>query len=1602
MKAKGWKRLLCVCLAFGVLLCHLPAAMAAPDAHNAVYFDDNFGGGLIPSGWELDDTGGKIWATDGALHLERTENTEHETGMRRYINPDRTSIDGKFVLEIEAVQNKPALTQFFIYGITGITTSLRYENSGKVGITCRDSDDTDVTSTYNTDVYSNGSVIKLRIEINTKTRMLNVYEGDEQKHIVVNKYTRGGNATQLYNFYFWNQAGDMSHFELRKFKLSDSEVLLSDQEALESAADQLTFERLSAETSDDVTQDLYLPSKGVYDTDIAWDTSDSAVLDATGKVTPPADSEHDTPVTLTAQLSLNGLTLTKTFDLTVVRQLDDLGIVNRIYDYLEFSMISPDDINTVSHNLTLIDHMYGADIIWVSDKPEYISAEGAVTRPPASAGDVQVVLTAHILKGSQWRKKDFVVTVSNLSSFTDPMQMSDEDFFGVWSESRGEWTTVGKLNYTYAPALAEVEEQVKSGDYSAAKQSLLEYYQKKAVEDIKYQPSARNSEDAKLLADDIYTHGVNSFLGEFYLPTSYRQISVNLPVSRLTKASYVSFLLMGRLKDDGVAEFNSKQSGENAPELELTINGNKRTFPVLQDAYIRAGSHGDEAYGESDRNKIEVKDSGAPFDDESRRGLLMFDLRSVLESDSVTTATLKLYGRSVAAAPKRIMIMSEGDVAWDENTVCWNSITGKVYSWQGINGGTDWNAPVGAERQWDYMIARFMSLGALANEYLYTNDELYAYHTIRVFLDFIYDKGTALCAVGYGDGIGGYPRTLDCGIRVGRSMPIYYAVVASQSMDKEANTAILKQYWMNGEFLKKDSNFSHEGNWGGSETGGLFNLALYFPEFSDAAGEAEDTTKWEGLAISRITRMMKELLYEDGSYVEPTSFYTEGQFNTNAGYKTLADQFGRQLGEEFDEALLGMAYYIMQMYTPAGDGIVYGDTDPSTRNSSKMQNMVKWYDDSVLDYIATFGERGTKPDYTSQIYPDSRMVFMRGGWNKNAPYLFVNAKGGVGGWSHAHGDDCAVTVAAYGKSLLIDPGRYHYVGTDPDRRWIISTAAHNTIEINGKTQELAKQLGEVEEWVTNDSFDFVKISTPNNPGFKHTRNILFVKPGYWIVSDYVTNPDATKQNTYRQMWHTLPNANLALDGVSKSFYTDFMEGANISVVPADPDALTASLEEGLYSPSGSAIMPAAYGQYMKNTKGNVVFDTILYPTPENKNEKVGVMRLPLDVPETQATALEITIVDEQQQSAASKGYYYLTQDEAFKAPRAFGEFKTDGAMAYVQYSTAGRMKDLYLRDGSFLQRNGQTLIEGANIKDVGVLWQAKELHINSSDSGLALASLKIQSDVTIEKAYFNEQPVTFLQADNGMITFDSSAVLPPEKTEGSGNSAPSGGGGGGGGKTPGGSVVTPGNPVVVPPGPSTPPTVEPTPEGFDDIKNHWAQKEIEALAERGIVKGADETSFLPEQTITRAESAAILVRALKLPITEYHNAFADVHDSDWYAASVQAAYEYGMIDGVGDGNFEPNAPVTREQVAKLFVFALEKASGLPIEADGLSFTDRGDVSSWAVESVGKAVASGVVKGLEDGSFAPHKQTSRAEFAVMLYRMLTQLDETMDRGGNVNE
>ncbi|WP_309122425.1 S-layer homology domain-containing protein [Paenibacillus sp.] len=188
-------------------------------------------------------------------------------------------------------------------------------------------------------------------------------------------------------------------------------------------------------------------------------------------------------------------------------------------------------------------------------------------------------------------------------------------------------------------------------------------------------------------------------------------------------------------------------------------------------------------------------------------------------------------------------------------------------------------------------------------------------------------------------------------------------------------------------------------------------------------------------------------------------------------------------------------------------------------------------------------------------------------------------------------------------------------------------------------------------------------------------------------------------------------------------------------------------------------------------------------------------------------------------------------------------------------------------------------------------------------------------------------------------------------------------------------------------------------KSFADIGDHWAQADIEKMAGKLIVEGVTAQAFEPERSITRAEFAALLVRALGLPAKEQSAAdFTDVSSSDWFADVVATAAEAELVNGYPDGAFRPNDTVTRAEMAAMLVRATAFATGTTpqmtiapgqIEAALSGFADR-HLLAWEKTYMAIVVKSGIVEGMAETTLAPNGLATRAQAAVMLKRWLTSV------------
>jgi formylmethanofuran dehydrogenase subunit D len=196
---------------------------------------------------------------------------------------------------------------------------------------------------------------------------------------------------------------------------------------------------------------------------------------------------------------------------------------------------------------------------------------------------------------------------------------------------------------------------------------------------------------------------------------------------------------------------------------------------------------------------------------------------------------------------------------------------------------------------------------------------------------------------------------------------------------------------------------------------------------------------------------------------------------------------------------------------------------------------------------------------------------------------------------------------------------------------------------------------------------------------------------------------------------------------------------------------------------------------------------------------------------------------------------------------------------------------------------------------------------------------------------------------------------------------------------------------VAPQEPDTPQEPgEATPSTFSDVDGHWALPYIERMAKLNMVKGYDDRTFRPEAPVSRLEFAVMVARLLRLDPVNAPLPFADKSRiPEWGEAQLAAAFKAGIVTGRDDGTFDPDARVTRAEVAVMLVRAL-RYSGRDVAPGNAAFADGDRIPDWARAQVLAAARFGLVTGYADGTFRADETATRAEAVTMLARLMDAL------------
>ena len=483
---------------------------------------------------------------------------------------------------------------------------------------------------------------------------------------------------------------------------------------------------------------------------------------------------------------------------------------------------------------------------------------------------------------------------------------------------------------------------------------------------------------------------------------------------------------------------------------------------------------------------------------------------------------------------------------------------------------------------------------------------------------------------------GTYWNTLVTGIRMRSSWPTpFHHFLSSPNFTDEDIVLYLKSTLQQARHLR--NHHRETGNWLTFSMVGLYTAGVVFPELREAP-------QWRAYAAKTSLADLERGYLPDGMGVE----LSPGYHNLFYNYTRICDLAGSvdRIDESCVQALNGRCERLFGPYAHlcAPDRTMPKYQDGGLVNvQERLAAAVQRYPGREdFQWLATDGEQGNPPAFTSTVLPYAGYFAMRSGWARDANYLGFDA--GPIGWKHCHADKLNVVLWSHGRLIIFDPG----VGTyddEPLANWARDTFAHNTVLVDRRPQrrrwstpnpsqmpyEPVKDI----RWQTTSTHDSAYgvyadaygTRGPSDPypywddsdyrkGWVrpavHHRRIHFLKPDVFVVADTLVSRDG-EPHDYDLRWQLL-TTKCSVDEQSKVAATTDEGQPNIAVVPLLTAGLRVKATSAQMEPE---IMgwkyytkpePATTLQHLRSGPGTVQFVTLLLPLPPGQECPVRAVR----------------------------------------------------------------------------------------------------------------------------------------------------------------------------------------------------------------------------------------------------------------------------------------------------------------------------------------------------------------------------------------------------------
>ena len=630
-----------------------------------------------------------------------------------------------------------------------------------------------------------------------------------------------------------------------------------------------------------------------------------------------------------------------------------------------------------------------------------------------------------------------------------------------------------------------------------------------------------------------------------------------------------------------------------------------------------------------------------------------------------------------------------------------------------FDGAVDWTYCPQGNIEWTWDLNRHGYFETLGRAYHYTGDEKYALACRSLLLDW-------LAANPASPGHVNWRSILEVAFRINNWVWAFHYFHSSRAFDEPTILAFLKGLLIHGRYLKANLEFHVPNNHLLLEAKSLAMLGTLFPEFREAGD-------WQELGLKILYRQVRAQVCSDGVHAERSTHYHRLVAAELLEFLVLMQNNEIPVPADIHERFQRMVEFELWVTKPDGLISLFGDStwqDTALRFSAihaaalfpelaDLRSVGPPPDEAALWLLgpAKIEEKppGQRVAPGSRAFPEGGYFIMRAGQAEQAAYLAFDC--GPFGYgplpSHGHADALSFELHSLGRNFLVDPGGY--TSRKQEKEWrdfFRGSSAHNTIVVDNQDQSLLFGIRGVDrparatlhDWVTNAHFDFVdgahsgyeRLAEPIN----HRRQIVFVKPDYWIVIDLLAGRG---RHCFDLFFHLAPGFEVVLETESKTLYSTNSDEPGIVIAPLLTGDLEAELITGARNPvqgwvsfvSGDRRVAPALRLRRQET-APLQFCTILYPHPSGGEVPVRVSPLQLevgggqdDITFTAVRILTDTFVD-----------HLLVDRGPAGTRKRFGAYETDAQVLYLRQDRDRESPSRVLtRGGTEVLFRGRPLLE---------------------------------------------------------------------------------------------------------------------------------------------------------------------------------------------------------------------------------------------------------------------------------------------------------------------